>query len=121
MEVGAAPAAPGLDALTDQLHDLVELGPGESVVRGSPADQIEQIGRRPLLGCHLGDDLLSQDVEGKAGQTDGVKPPGGNRREQGGALDQFVSGQRVQTALGSTGPTVIGTTDPLQERGDAAR
>ena len=94
VDVGAAPAPARLDAVADQVDHLVELGSGQLAVRRGPAHQVEQVRRLPLLGRHLGHDLLGQDVEREAGQLDGVEPAGAHRSQQGGALHQLVAGQR---------------------------
>ncbi len=120
MEVGTPPAPPGLDAVAHQVDGLVELGPGELVVRGGPPHEVEQAVGPPLLGRHLGHHLLGQDVEREAGQLDDVQPAGPHRGQQGAALHQLVPGQGVQPALRGAGPAVVGPPDALQEGGDAA-
>ena len=75
---------------------------------------------RPLLGRHLGHDLLGRDVEGQSGGLDGVEAAARTASQQGRALDQLVTGQGEQAALGRAGPAVVGTPDALEEGGDAA-
>ncbi len=93
---------------------------GELGVGRGPPHQLEQFVGSPFPGRHFGHDLLGQDVEGQAGQVDGVQAPGPDRGEQGRALHQLVAGQGVQAPLGGARPAVVGPADPLQEGGDAA-
>ena len=121
VHVRAACAAPGGDAVADEVDHLVELVARHlGVGRGAPEEREEIVGA-PLLRAHLGHDLLRGDVEREVGELDGVEAPGANRGEERGALDQLVARERVQPPLGGAGAAVVGTAHPLQERGDAAR
>ena len=90
------------------------------VRRGAPDEREEVVGA-PLLRADLGDDLLCGDVERQLGQLDGVETTAVHRGQQRGALDELVARERVQPTLRGAGATVVGATDALQERGDAAR
>ena len=122
MEVGHAPAAPGLDADRDQLDDLLELLPGEPPVGPGPGDQAEQLvlGHAVVApGRRLGHDLLGEDVEGLLGRMEGVEASPPDRGQQCGAFDQLVPGGRVHDPAGDTGAVVVGPAHPLEEGGDA--
>ena len=124
MEVGHAPAAPGLDADRDQLDDLLELLPGELPVRPGPGDEVEQLvlGHAVVApGRRLGHDLLGEDVERLLGRVEGIEASALDRGQQRGALDQLVPGGRVHDPAGDTGAVVVGPAHPLQEGGDAVR
>ncbi len=120
VEVGAPATSTRLDAVRDQPDHLVEPGPVELDVRRRPSHQLVQLAGRPLLGRHLGDDLLGGDVEGETRQLDGVETARPHGHQQRAALDQLVARQREQPSLGRSRPAVVGAADPLQEGGDAA-
>jgi hypothetical protein len=122
VEVGHAPAAPGLDAGRDQIDDLLELLAGEPPVGPGTADQVEQL----VLGHaafaprrRLGHDLLGQDVERLLGRVKGIEPSSLDRGQQRGALDQLVPGGRVHDPPGNTGTLMVGSAHPLEKGGDA--
>ena len=66
----------------------------------------------------LGHDLLGQDVERRLRWVQDVEAAAAYRPQQGGALDELVARERVQAAPGGAMTGVIGSADPLEERGD---
>ena len=102
------------------VDDLVELRPGQVVVRRGLAHELVQVVGPPLPRRGLGDHVLRRDVERQPGRHDRVEPAGAHRGEQRRALDQLVAGQRVEAALRRADAGVVRAADPLQEGGDAA-
>ena len=122
--VQVRPAAPpaGRDPPGHQLDDLVEGRPVEPGVRRGPPDQLEQLVLRPLLRRrHLGHELLGEHVERGDRRFEDVEVAGPDGRQQRGALDQLVPGQRVQPAGRRALQMVVRSADPLQERADRPR
>jgi hypothetical protein len=105
----------------DELDDFVERLAGQRRVgRGAAHERVELVGG-PLAGADFGHDLLGEDVERRDRRLDRIELARAYRTEQRCALDQLVSGQRVQAALRDARPRVIRATDALQEGRNAAR
>ncbi len=121
VEVRGTLAAAGLDAVGDQVDDIVELLAGELGVRRGAPHQLVELVRAPFPRRDLGHHLLRGDVERELGWLDGVESARAYGREQRRALDQLVACERVETTLGRARAAVIRPADTLQERRDAAR
>ena len=119
VQVGHAPAAPGLDAGRDQLDDLLELLPGQAPVRPRAGDQVEQLvlGHAVVAaGGGLGHDLLGEDVERLLGRMERVEAAAPDRGQQRHALDQLVPRGRVHDPAGDTRALVVGPARPAAGR-----
>ena len=119
VEVGPPAAPSGLDAPGGQVHHLVERLARQVGVRCGPAQQVEEAIHLPLARRgHLGHDLLGEDVERGDGRVEHVEVPGPHPGQQGGALDQFVTGLGVEASRRRALHVVVGPAHPLEERGD---
>ena len=120
VDVGAPPTPAGLDAVGDEVDDLVELWAREVDERCRPTDQLVQIIGPPFLGRGFGDHVLRGDVERQSRHLDAVESAGAHRDEEGGALDELVAGERIEAPLWCPGSAVVRPADSLQEGRDAA-
>ena len=119
VEVGAAPAPSRLDSPRDQVEHPVEVLPGEVGVRCRRPDHVEE-GIDPRLGGggDLGHQLLGEHIEGSDRRLQHVEPPGPDPRQQGGALDKLVAGERVEPPGRGALELVVGPPHPLEEGAD---
>ena len=141
VEMGAAPAPGRRHPLAQHVQDLLEVAAGNVPERVRSPHQLpegflgdarrrrglgqERQGLPGLVGgreaCHRGHHLLGEHVQRLAHQPDTVQLTPAHGVDRGGGLEQVVSGQRVQDALGDGAQPVPRAPDPLQQRGDGAR
>ena len=119
VQVGAAAAALGGEAVGEHLENVQVDVAGEFAERCAADDEVEQCIDFPLPHADLGDDLLAEHIQGLAAQRDGVQFPPGDCVEQCRALHQFVAGEGHQPPLGHTIHPVTGASHPLQQPRDA--
>src|SRR5579875_329671 len=122
VEVRAAAAAPGDDAPGDQVDDRVEVRALEPRVGGRRTRHLEQLVDADLARRgHLGHDLLREHVQGGDRRHQGIEAPLAHRGEQRGALDELVTGERVQPTRRGARDVVVRPADPLEEGADRTR
>ena len=118
VQVGAASAALGGEAVGEHPHDVQVIAPGQIAERCAAGDEVEQRVDLPLAHAHLGHDLLAQHIERLAAEFDGLEFTAGNRVEQRRTLHQLVPGKGHQPPLGNAIHPVTGPPHPLQQRRD---
>ena len=121
MDVGTLLALAGLNPRRYQREHLVIAVSSESTVRSRAPSQVEQCVFVPILCGGFGDDLLSQDVDGRLGWQHRVEHPTVDRGEHGDCLDQLITCRRVDTTHRLAMSTVTRTPDALQEGRDRTR
>ncbi len=121
VEEGAAPAAPGAEALGQHGDQRVEVRAGQAPIGPGPAESGVEGFLPPILGRGLGDDLLGQHVERLRGNREPVELAALDALQQRRAFHQLVAGQREEAALGQARDGMAGPTDPLEEARDRAR
>ena len=116
-----APASPlGGEALCQHSQDLIELGPLEPPVDICPPEEAIESLLVPVLRRSLGYDLLGQHIERLLPNDDAIQLTASHRADDRGALDQLVTGEREQPALGGSADGVAGPAHSLQEGRDPA-
>ncbi|MNF39885.1 hypothetical protein D3C84_208800 [compost metagenome] len=121
VQVGGAHAAAAAVAFGEHLQQGVEAFARQADVGRGAGQQPVQAVLAPLAAGHLGDYLLGQHVQRRAGDLQCIQLAAPYAVEQGGAFDQLVARLREQPALGRAADAVAGAADPLQQGGDAAR
>ena len=121
VQVGAAAASPGGDALGEQLHDRIEVLPREGREGRRSTHQRVEIRLLPALRRAGRDDLLGEDVEWGLGRLEAIQSPLPDPVKQCGALQQLVPGGRIEATLRRRSPGVARATDALEKGGEAAR
>ena len=119
VQMGAAPAAAGLDPPRDQLDHPVEVRTRQLGVGGRPADEFVERSHLPLVGArHFGDQLLGQHVQRGDRRFEEVEVAGPDPGQQGHRFHQLVAGHRVEPAGRRALQLVVGPSDPLEEGPD---
>ena len=121
MQIGAAAAALGADAVGQHAHHGVEIPALEIAVWIRAAHEREQLVLAVFARRHFGDDLLREHVERMFGDVQAVELAAAHGIEQRGAVDELVAAAREDAALGHAAHRVVGAADALQEHRDAAR
>jgi len=121
VHVGASAAAARLHTVGDEIEHGVVVGALQLGVGCGVTEQLEEVGLLPLLGRHLGDDLLGEDVERSHGWLQRVEPASTDSGQEGGRLEQLVASERIETARRRAGTRVVRAAHALQEGGDAPR
>ena len=102
MQERAVPPLPGSEPLRQDVHNVVVLFPGQVAVGVGFAAKIEQCVFAPVLGGAGRYHLLSQDVQRPGRNLQCVQITVSYSPGQGGALNQFVPGQREKPSFGSS-------------------
>ncbi len=121
MQVRGPSAATGTDPLGYQLGHFREVLGGHRRERGRAAHQRQQVARGPFRRGALRHHLLRQDVQRALRYAQLVEPPGTRAAQQCRAFHQLVARGRIEQPGRNTVPRMVGSSDPLQERGEAAR
>ena len=121
MQIGAAPAALGVDAFGEHAHHGVEILARQIAVRIRAAHEREELVFAVFARGDFGDDLLREHVERMLGDAQAVELAAAHGVEQRDAIDQLVAAAREDAALGHAADRVVGAADALQEHRDAAR
>ena len=109
-----------LHAVRGNGQALVEVVARQAAIGPGLGDEVEELVDVPFGRRGLGHQLLNQNVERSLGRQKSIESFAMDRSEQGTTLDEVVAGLRVEAALWHAVAIVIGTPDPLQERGDVA-
>ena len=120
VDEGPGGAGAVADARREHGHDLVErlalqFGEGSGL-----ADEGVEGVFGPGLAGGLGHDLLGEHVERGGQGVDAVEASRVHRADEGGALDELVTGGGEEAAVRAEAEGVAGAADALQEGGDAA-
>ena len=102
MQERAVPPLPGSEPLRQDIHDVVELFPGQVTIWVGFAAKLEQRVFAPVLGGAGRYHLLSQDVQRPGRNLQCVQITLGYSPGQGGALNQFVPGQGEKPSFGGS-------------------
>ena len=121
MQIGAAPAALGVDAFGEHAHHGVEILAREIAVRIGAAHEREELVFAVLARGDFGDDLLREHVERMLGDAQAVELAAAHGIEQRDAVDELVAAAREDAALRHAADGVVGAAHALQEHRDAAR
>ncbi len=106
-EVGAVTAAAGLDAVAEEVDEVIELG-GVGSTEG-----VEERVLFPRLGAAAGYDLLHQYVGWLRWDLELVELAGAHLADEGGLLEEVVTGGGEEAALGDGSAPVAGSADAL--------
>ncbi len=109
------------NSIGEHLDDLVEVLALEVREGKRAPHQVEERVDRPGLGRALRHDLLREDVERRLGRMHAIEPPGRDRLQERGALDQLVARGRKEPSLRLSVERVPRTPDALQEGRHAPR
>ena len=120
VDVTAAPAAPGREALRQHAQHLRECLPAHATVRVSQRHLSEQFVFSPFLAGGLRNQLLRQHVQVVLAYAEPVQLVAPYRVQQRRAFHQVIPAQREQAPLGGCSQAVAGAPDPLQEDGDGS-
>ncbi len=121
VQVRRPAAAAGTDPLGHQLGDLSEVLGRYGREWRRPAHQGQQVVGSPVRGRALGHHLLGQDVQRAGRYAQPVEAARSGTAQQRGAFHQLIPRGRIQQPGWNPVPGVIGPSDPLQERREAAR
>ena len=119
-ERAAAPAA-GAESLSQHADAIVEIFSPQVAIGIGAAKQLEQCIFGPLPRGDFGGDLLGQHIQGIAGNDEAIQLAAPHRIEQRRALDEIITRERKQSALGRAADRVSRASDALQKRVDRAR
>ena len=121
VQVRAAPAAMGREAVREHLRDGHEAVARQIAVARRAREAREQVVDLPLLHADLGDDLLCEHVERRGSRLDRVELAAADAVEQRRALDEIVARQRKEAPFRQAAEPVTRAANPLQQRRDHAR
>src|SRR5829696_246821 len=118
VQVSGTPASLGAEPFREHANDRVKLFAFEIAIRISATNHREEIVLAPLFGSDRSDNLLGQDVERPLGNLETIELAASDGVDNRGTLNQLITRQWKDPALGKTFDSVIRASHALQEAGD---